>query len=353
MKHFILESKNCKGIYKRGKPYTLVLGAGICYGIMPNWNELTYKVLQNVFDPKLSRSEFDRIANKLGWSLDSLLQAGLNYLVENGGSIEEFNDIIQNILYDSLLEKANKHGLKNELKQFISDPFRRSNRDILRLNDFFESEYKGTSLFQICEFLIEAYQIGYPPTAILTFNADVLLHSILTLMQLKLEYKNSGILHKTDFRYKAVHHIIESDGHKIPIYHIHGSIVPNIGKRDARHNLVFPESSYHNVSGSTFSWQQNVFQFYSQRTRMVFIGLSMSDPNLRRWLGYTNSNLNQDIFNMWGKVVNTTNHIWITPKTDEIVEMELKKLGLSHLGIKVGEIENWSRLKAALLNLIN
>jgi hypothetical protein len=47
MKHLEIESKNCKGILKTGKPYTLSLGAGICFGIMPDWRQLTFEILKD------------------------------------------------------------------------------------------------------------------------------------------------------------------------------------------------------------------------------------------------------------------------------------------------------------------
>lgn len=352
MKSLQLEHQNVKSIFKRGKPYTLALGAGVCFGIMPNWEELTFKVLSQCINPKLKLAEFKTISEKLGWSLDSLLQASLNYLVQNGGNVDEFNEILQDELYAEINARARTYGLEEELKRFISNPFNRDSNHILKLYDFFEKEYKNTSLFQIAEFLLMADKLGFPPKAVLTFNADVLLHALLTLMQLKEEYDNTGTNFGADFKYKAVHHVIESDGHKTPIYHIHGSIVPNSGTREARHNLVFPESSYHDVAGSTYSWQQNIFQYYAQRTRMVFIGLSMSDANIRRWLSHVNSVLNRDVYNMTGREENVANHMWVTPKTHNKTEHELKKLGLYHLGVKVAEIESWSRLQPALLNLI-
>lgn len=353
MKLLELEHNNCKGIFRQGKPYTLILGAGICFGIMPNWKELTFQVLKDTIDSSLTESQFNEVVGNLGWSLDSLLQAALNHVADIGDDIHRFNDMMKEKLYASIVEKASDHGLENVLKTFISDPFRRNADHVLPLYDFFKTEYENTTLFQVAEFLIQAKRSGFPPKAILTFNADVLLHALLTLMELKESHEENGVITTTDFSYKAIHHIIETEDERIPLYHIHGSIVPNSGKRDAQQNLVFSEASYHEVSGSTFSWQQSVFQFYAQRSKMVFIGLSMSDPNIRRWLSHTNTVLNKDVYNMSGEVVNTTSHLWVTTKSDSEIEREIKKLGLYHLGIKVAEIDGWNRIKPGLLNLIS
>lgn len=353
MKHLELESRNCKGILKTGKPYTLSLGAGICFGIMPDWKQLTFEILKETVNSAITANEFDNISQNLGWSLDSILQATLNFVKENGGSVENFNELIQQKLYSKISINADRFGLANKLKKFISDPFHRNNADIIDIYNFFEGEYSDTSLYQIAKFLIEAKKANKPPLAILTFNADVLLHSLLTLFQLKESYDNTGRTDSADFYYKAVHHIIESDGYRIPIFHLHGSIVPFLGKRDARQNLVFQETSYHAVSGSTHSWQQITFQYYALRSKILFIGLSMSDPNIRRWLAHANSVLNKDIINIKGKETNIYSHIWLTPKSASTTEMSLKKLGLSHLGVKVGEINDWSRVYAGLSNLIS
>lgn len=352
MKHLELNHSNSKGILNKGRPYTLCLGAGICFGIMPNWEELTFKVLCEILNPKMTFDEFKSIQKNLGWSLDSLLQAGLNQVIERGGKIDEFNDLLQKELYNSILLKAESYGLDEPLRKFISNPFYRNSSDVLPLIEFFEKEYANTSLYKICEFLLEAHKKGNPPKAILTFNADVLIHTLLTLMQLKETFLNEGNTNNAEFIYKALHHVIESDGHKIPIYHIHGSIVPISDSRDARQNLIFPETTYHQISGSTHSWQQIIFQYYALRSKMIFIGLSMSDSNLRRWLSHCSTVLDNDVFNLRGKYEKVLSHIWMNPKSSTPEESEIKKLGLFHLGIKVGQIENWSEINSALNNLI-
>jgi hypothetical protein len=320
---------------------------------MPDWKQLTYEILKETIDSKLSNKDFDTLTQNLGWSLDSILQAALNFVKESGGSVDSFNELIQQKLYLNIIANAKRFGLDEKLQKFISDPFHRNSADVLDIYNFFVGEYRNTSLFQIAQFLIESKNKGYPPKAILTFNADVLLHSLLTLLQLKESYDITGKTNTASFSYKAIHHIIESDANRVPIFHVHGSIVPFLGKRDARQNLVFQETSYHEVSGSTHSWQQILFQNYALRGRLIFIGLSMSDPNIRRWLAHTNSVLDRDILNISRKSTNSYRHIWMTPKSNTDTERTIKKLGLSHLGVKVGELDDWTRIHAGLTNLIS
>src|SRR4051794_33110731 len=104
MKHFEIESSNCKGILKNGKPYTLCLGAGICYSIMPDWKQLTFEILKETVDPHITSTKFDQVLQNIGWSLDSMLQASLNFVLEKGGDVDSFNELIQRKLYEKITD---------------------------------------------------------------------------------------------------------------------------------------------------------------------------------------------------------------------------------------------------------
>ena len=66
----------------------------------------------------------------------------------------------------------------------------------------------------------------------------------------------------------------------LPIYHVHG-IIPENGPTDT---VVFSEEEYHNRYANSYHWS-NVEQLHAlSRMHCFFVGLSMSDPNLRRLL---------------------------------------------------------------------
>lgn len=73
----------------------------------------------------------------------------------------------------------------------------------------------------------------------------------------------------------------EIKGHNtLPIYHVHG-IIPKTGPTDT---VVFSEEEYHKRYSNSFHWS-NVEQLHAlSRMHCFFIGLSMTDPNLRRLL---------------------------------------------------------------------
>jgi ferredoxin len=51
--------------------WVLCLGAGICKGILPDWFELTLRLVNSTFKTKWTDKEFKEITNTVGFSLDS------------------------------------------------------------------------------------------------------------------------------------------------------------------------------------------------------------------------------------------------------------------------------------------
>ena len=105
---------------------------------------------------------------------------------------------------------------------------------------------------------------------IITYNFDDILEQ---------ELSNRGLQEGNDFL--AISKDAEISGHsKIPIYHVHG-IIPEKGPADV---VVFSEEEYHKRYSNSFHWS-NVEQLHAlSRKHCFFIGLSMTDPNLRRLL---------------------------------------------------------------------
>jgi hypothetical protein len=70
---------------------------------------------------------------------------------------------------------------------------------------------------------------------------------------------------------------------QLPIYHVHG-LIPQTGAVPREQTLVFSEEGYHTAYNNPYTWS-NVIQLnlMTQYTCM-FVGLSMTDPNLRRLL---------------------------------------------------------------------
>lgn len=105
---------------------------------------------------------------------------------------------------------------------------------------------------------------------VITYNFDDLLEQNLVKLNL------------TDsIDFTAISKDAEIKGHNtLPIYHVHG-IIPKVGPVDT---VVFSEEEYHKRYSTAYHWS-NVEQLHAlTRTHCFFVGLSMTDPNLRRLL---------------------------------------------------------------------
>lgn len=71
-------------------------------------------------------------------------------------------------------------------------------------------------------------------------------------------------------------------GDGLRIHHVHG-FVPSRGPLERRH-VVFTESDYHRLTETVFHWSLSEVVERLRKNTLLFVGLSMSDPNLRRLL---------------------------------------------------------------------
>jgi hypothetical protein len=103
--------------------------------------------------------------------------------------------------------------------------------------------------------------------AVVTFNFDDLLEQELR-------------------RPRVAHHVITSGrpvrGKGIPILHPHGYL-PHDGPLD-QCGIVFSEDEYHRLVDTPFHWATTALLAHFRQNTAILIGLSLSDPNLRRLL---------------------------------------------------------------------
>lgn len=92
-------------------------------------------------------------------------------------------------------------------------------------------------------------------------------------------------LEKVGVKSRPVYDAKRQKDNKLPVVHVHGYL-PKEGTIP-QFDLVFTEDEYHRMSYSVFHWALadiiNCFRNYT----VLFVGLSMSDPNLRRMLDAT------------------------------------------------------------------
>lgn len=337
--------------------WTLCVGAGVSRGIVPTWQELTRRLVNETFHTGFSPNEFQEIVSGSAWSLDSWIQACANHHQLSGLQASEFSDLIEKHLYSDLRSKAETVGLETVLVNVLDRPQNASREDVARVCAFFEREYSDSSLLALVRSLLKCVDRGLLPEAIISFNADTLLHTLIELYQRHEHYKGPPPHSHPKYAFKTVLRPLGSAGSRLPIYHCHGAIKPKVksggeGPRDSRDRLVFLESEYIKVATVASTWAETLFMFHAQTTRLVFLGVSMSDPNMRRWLALSNQSALQDLEAITNLTEMTPRHIWLTTDPSSAALKILGNEALIHLGVRPGWIRNWSQTEAAFSNLL-
>lgn len=127
-------------------------------------------------------------------------------------------------------------------------------------------------------------------------------------------------LKKNQISYRAIY----AEGQKahrseLPIYHVHGYL-PRMGSIDESHAIVFSEDAYHTQFIDPFSWSNMVQLNHFGQAVCLFVGLSMSDPNLRRLL---------DVAMRKNPERNANHYVFKKRNDPEVLASEISHLGLA------------------------
>jgi hypothetical protein len=96
---------------------------------------------------------------------------------------------------------------------------------------------------------------------------------------------------------RATHSYQREPTRPIPVYHIHGFVPSNYARRYGRffdHRLVFTDTQYWSTSATATSFANRIIGSALSEGCCVFIGLSMTDINLLRWLALRTIERDQD-----------------------------------------------------------
>lgn len=220
--------------YYEKEKMVLVLGAGVSLGFgLPNWNTLLQKLMITTIEKEQNAST---ILSKIFTSLfsPSPLIAGRylqKYYEENKLS---FEDAVRDVLYENF-DINRKSELMDEIVSFCVAPGKSPNLD-----------------------------------SIISYNFDDILEQRLS---------NIGV----SIPHKPIFGIGMNPDGQLPIYHVHGFLQQK-GKLTEQNQITFGESIYHKQYIDIYSWN-NIVQINKFRdSNCVFIGSSLTDPNIRRLL---------------------------------------------------------------------
>lgn len=340
-------------------PWTLCVGAGISSGLVPTWQELTREAINSAFKTSYDSNEFNEVIKETRWSLDALIQGVEAKLIADGKDVTAFGNLLEKVLYQDILASAKAEKLDFELIEALNNPRVLKKDQILHLFDFFESKYSDSTLLQLAKILTLATSKGRAPVSVVNFNADTLLYAVLDIFIIKQHYDKTGVFEQPRYAYKKSLRGIQAGTNVTPIYHCHGSISPMPSKlkkpkrSDSRDKLVFSEQDYLDIAGSMSTWAQTVFLFYAQSSRLVIIGHSLSDPNIRKWLVWSQQNAAKEFKTITNMDEMGPRHIWITTESADADVKKIQEVALLHLGIRICWIKSWSEVRSVLSNLLS
>jgi hypothetical protein len=311
----------------RHDQFTLVLGAGISapYGF-PQWDELGRRMWQDCFPDRASP-----------WDDPDL----------GTTTLPQFLPIVFEETYD-----ADPDTFLDRLRKALYRDFKRPSKRALTTSD--------ASLAVIARWILSEFKSQRRVLRrVITFNVDYLLEEAVAALSGKDEVAVARIARATDFPMDNG----QSPDSPIHVYHLHG-LVPRIPALDARygHSLIFTDAQYWASASTALSYPNRTMGMALHDSHCLFVGLSMSDVNILRWLAVRSNEFYDDFQRRRieinkrfaaGRILrpvdevqerravaeNLGQHYWV--RTSEKPSLRFLSTFLEKRGISTIEIESW------------
>jgi len=138
----------------------------------------------------------------------------------------------------------------------------------------------------------------------------------------------------------------------IPVYHLHGYLPQNPRARwhhGAPDSLVFTDAQYWSGVAEPMGFANRVMNFALHDSRCVFVGLSMTDLNLMRWLAVRTNQIEADKANQFELAPEAATrkairramdrHFWVRPESDDPSGFTSRWLALR--GVEAVTVPGW------------
>ena len=272
------------GCIRKDEQWALCIGAGTSLPLLPSWNKLIDKLIEKLKLPEIKTNGFI----KDGFSLDAIIQA-----IKERADITDkgFLDTLSEIVYSPIKEQLSEKEIVafNTVHDFSLGYASKNTKDREARWGLFckfrDQVFGETTAYGMAKIMAQGFDKGIKPSAILTFNGEACFLALLN--SFLFENHNNTIPEDFD---RVVNILSDRKSKNIPYYHCHG-IIPNkisIYKEgfNANEKLVFSEDSYLQLANSNFSWQSSSFISTCIHNRVIFVGVSLTDSNMRRWLSW-------------------------------------------------------------------
>ncbi len=363
---------------REDEQWALCIGAGTSLPLLPSWNKLIDKLIEKLKLPEIKTNEFV----KDGFSLDAIIQA-----IKERADItdEEFLYTLSEIVYSPIKEQLNEEEIIafNTVHDFSLGYASKNTKDREARWSLFckfrDQVFGKTTAHGMAKIMAQGIDEGIKPSAILTFNGEACFLALLN--SFLFENHNNTIPEVFD---RVVNILSDRKSKNIPYYHCHG-IIPNDIKTYkegciANEKLVFSEDSYLQLANSNFSWQSSSFISTCIHNRVIFVGVSLTDSNMRRWLSWIhNAKMSEMELNGLGveddenkdngavknsteeekkdnkkkKIKKSTEHFWIKvkPKKDDLEKLYDNPKSIHNWDEVLESIQNWYENLVSILGV--
>ena len=330
--------------------WALCVGAGISRGPFPDWNALARSLmkLDPVADPALFR------ALRKDYNLDALIQASHDRL---GHSPKAFAKILSDLLYARIRKKLGASRWKNVALALTARSTGELSYDRwIHFKQTIGKAYPSVSSLAIANVISDLIAKDLVPAAIISFNAEPLLYALINAFVAEHAGPTARL---KDFRPldRVTQAISYRQAGRTPFFFCHGLLPVEGGFAKfndsvALGNIVFAEGDYLQLANNAFSWQSSIFLGTTVLRSLLFIGLSFTDPNLRRWLAWVHASRNRER-EAKGKATTGTEHYWITQRPVKIAKCRWLESLVAHLGVRIVWIDKWSDLGRCMKDLFS
>ncbi|MGO9209759.1 MAG: SIR2 family protein [Terriglobales bacterium] len=340
--------------------WSLCIGAGTSLPMFPSWPDLV-KGLIEVSNPHGNAAALrDNLLDQ--YAPDAVIQAAQDRL---GLDDDQFLRVLADSLYRSArrtLGDKNWNYFQAAFEARIPASIHLNTWDIML--HLVQRLFPGCSALEIALIVSELAEMELRPSAILSFNAEPLLYALINDFY-AIAHKRPGDRYDAAAAARApldqvvgVTSLMSPE--RIPYYFCHGLLtVPGEKEHDVDHiratsvdRLVFSESDYLNIASGMFSWQSAAFTSNAVSRPIVFIGVSLSDVNIRRWLSWIHEMRVAELETTTGLAVTSTTHYWLRCQTGTPDEDRWIGSIVAHLGVRLIWLDTYADVGPALRSLL-
>ncbi len=332
-----------------GPGWALCVGAGTSLPAFPDWNRLVRRLIAT-FSP----NDADRLAKELSglFSADALIQASAARGAQDQGG---FAGLLTTELYRDFLGSFEDRERRLVLRALGAvRPGDLPPSTWARFLELLRGRWGDRmSCLSIASVVSDTLGTPRSPAAILSFNAEPLLFAVLNANQACNGDEDAGVPQRID---RLVRGISNRTMGRVPYVFCHG-LLPVPGAEITQHaaspdKLVFSEAAYLQLAGTVYSWQSTSFLETCAARRVVFVGLSLSDANMRRWLSWVHDSRVNELEQVGQPGAVSTQHLWLNLDPQDAETRTWIEASVAHLGVRLVWLTSWGSIGPVLARML-